>query len=113
GMRQQRREDARSNAGNMAFARRPTEDGGTFGIDGDDPNVGIVLFEPARHSGDRSRRADAHEDIIKRVKTGADLSRRELVVRLYGVRISVLVLPVGVRISVKELLQLLPVGLTE
>src|SRR5207249_3493679 len=82
GMRQQLRDDARSNAGNMAFARRPTEDGGAFGIDGDDPNVGIVLFEPTRHSSDRSRRADADEDIIKRVKIGADLSRRELVVRL-------------------------------
>ncbi len=97
GMRQQLRDDARSNAGNMAFARCPTEDGGAFGIDGDDPNVGIVLFEPTRHSGDRSRRADADEDIIKRVKIGADLRRREPVVRLYGVQISVLVRPVGVR----------------
>src|SRR6266704_855602 len=40
GMRQQLRDDARSNTGNMAFARCPTEDGGAFGIDGDDPNVG-------------------------------------------------------------------------
>src|SRR2546428_12569111 len=97
GMRQQLRDDARSNAGNMAFARCSTENSGAFGIDGDDPNVRIVLFEPARYSGDRSRRADADEDIIKRVKIGADLSRRELEVRLYGVRISVLVCPVGVR----------------
>src|SRR5947209_15432304 len=52
GMRQQLRDDARSNTWNMAFARRPAEDSGAFGIDGDDPNVGIVLFEPTRHSGD-------------------------------------------------------------
>src|SRR5258706_16457647 len=97
GARQQRRDDARSNAGNMAFARCPTEDGGAFGIDGDDTNVGIALFEPARHSGGRSRRADADEDIIKRVEIGADLSPRKLVGRLYGVQISVLVRPVGVR----------------
>src|SRR5256712_3325333 len=71
GMRQQLRDDARPNAGNMAFARCPTEDGRAFGIDGDDPNVGIVLFEPTRHSGNRSRRADADEDILKRVKIGA------------------------------------------
>src|SRR5258706_16342131 len=81
GIRQQLRDDARSNAGNMAFARRPAEDGGAFGIDGDDTNVGIALFEPARHSGDRSRRADTDEDIIKGVKIGADLTRGELVVR--------------------------------
>src|SRR5947209_13688163 len=97
GMRQQLRDDARSNAGNMALAQWPTENGGAFGIDGDDLNVGVVLFEPSRHSGDRSRRADADEDIIKRVKVGADLRPRELVVRLYGVQISVLVRPVGVR----------------
>src|SRR3989441_1258991 len=97
GMRQQLRDDARSNAGNMAFARCPTEDGRALGIDGDDPNVGIVLFEPTRHSGDRSRGAETDEDIIKRVKIGADLGRCELVVRLHGVRISVLVRPVGVR----------------
>src|SRR2546427_740561 len=59
--------------------------------------VGIVLFERTRLAGVASRRADADEDIIKRVKVGADLSRRELVVRLYGVQISVLVRPVGVR----------------
>src|SRR5438045_6141922 len=96
-MRQHLRDDARSNARNMTFAWRPAEDGGAFGIDGDDPNVGIVLFEPTRHAGDRSRRADADEDIIKRVELGADLSRRELVMRLHGVWISVLVRPVGVR----------------
>src|SRR5437879_10619881 len=77
GMRQQLRDDARSNAGNMAFARYPTEDGGAFRIDGDDPNVGIVLFESTRHSGDRSRRADADEDIIKRVKEIGRASCRE------------------------------------
>src|SRR5207248_7135540 len=87
----------RSNAGNIALAWRPTEDGGALRIDGDDPNVGIMLFEPTRHSGDRSRRADGDEDIIKRGKIGADLSPRELVVRLYCVRVSVLVRPVGVR----------------
>src|SRR5438046_10407020 len=97
----------------MTFARCPTEDGGAFGIDGDDPNVGIVLFEPTRHSGDRSRRADADEDIIKRVKVGADLSRRELVVRLYGVQISVLVRPVGVRNGGSWFLHLLQAGLQE
>src|SRR5262245_53109962 len=32
GMRQQRWDNARSNAGNMAFARRPTEDDGALGI---------------------------------------------------------------------------------
>ena len=113
GMRQQRRDDARSNAGNMALARWPTEDGGAFGIDGDDTNVGIVLLEPTGHSGDRSRRADADEDIIKRVEIGADLSRRELVVRLHGVRISVLVRPIGVRSGGTQLLHLLQAGLQE
>src|SRR5437870_5298658 len=113
GMRQQRRDDARSNAGNMALARCPTEDDGAFSIDGDDPNVGIALFESTRHSGDRSRRADGDEHIIKRGKIGADLSPRELVVRLYGVRISVLVRPVGVRNGGTQLLHLLKAGLQE
>src|SRR5438270_11368126 len=100
-------------AWNVASARCPTEDGGAFGIDGDDPNVGIALFKPARHSGDRSRRADADEDIIKRVKIGADFRRRELVVRLHGVQISVLVRPEGVRDGGTELLHFLQAGLQE
>src|SRR5688572_23926851 len=57
GMRQQRRNDARSNAGNVTFVRRRTEDRGAFGINGDDPDIRIALFESARHPGDRSRRA--------------------------------------------------------
>src|SRR3989449_8371010 len=97
GMRQQLRDDARSDAWNMAFAGCSAEYDGSFGIDGDDPNVGIVLLESTRYSGDRSGRADAEEDIIKRVEIGADLSRRQLVVRRHGVRVSVLVRPVGVR----------------
>src|SRR6266571_296659 len=97
GLRQQLRDDARSNAGNMAFARCPTENGGAFGIDGDDPNVGIALFEPTRHSGDRSRRADANEGVIQRVKIGADLPPCELVVRLHSIQVAVLVCPVGIR----------------
>src|ERR1041385_4499331 len=95
----------------MTFARRRAEDGGAFGINGDDPNVGIALFEAARYSGDRSRCADADERIIKRVEIGADLSPRELVVRLHGVRIFVLVRPVGVRNSGAEFLHLLQAGL--
>src|SRR5262249_19763658 len=38
GMRQQRRDDARPNAGNMTFAGFPTEDDGAFGIDRNDSN---------------------------------------------------------------------------
>src|SRR5207237_9533072 len=70
GMRQQWRDDARSNAGNMAFARCATEGGRAFGIDGDDPNVGIGLFEPTSHAGARSRGSDANQDIFSRITTG-------------------------------------------
>src|SRR2546426_3789904 len=111
GLRQQLRDDARPDAGNMALAGGPAEDDGTFGIDGDDTKVGIVLFEPTRHSGDRSRRADTYEDIVKRVEIGADFGRRELVVRLHGVQVSVLVRPVGVRNGGTQLLHHLQAGL--
>src|SRR5258706_15746831 len=74
GIRQQRRDDARSKAGNMAVSRCPPQDGGAFGIDGDEPNVGIVLLEPTRHSRDRSPPPPAHENIIKPVEIRAHLT---------------------------------------
>src|SRR5437867_11703733 len=113
GMRQQRWDDARPDARNMTFAGRPAEDDGTFRIDGDDPNVRIALLEAARHPGDRSPGADADEDIIERVEIGADLARRELVVRLHGVQISVLVRPVRVRNGGAQTLHHLQAGLQE
>src|SRR5437588_6174141 len=97
GVRQQRRDDARPNTGNVAFAERVTENDGALGIDGNDPNFRVALLEPARQAGDCSPRADADEDIVQRGKISADLTRRELVVRLHGVRVAVLIRPVGVR----------------
>src|SRR5207302_6881109 len=107
GMRQQRRDDARSNTGNVAFAGRVTENDGALGIDGNDPNVRVALLEPPRQAGDCSPRADADEDIVQRGKISADLTRRELVVRLHGVRVAVLIRPVGVRDGVTWLLDCL------
>src|SRR5437899_10777098 len=95
----------------MALARRTTEDDRAFSIDADHPNVAVVLLEPARHSGDRSRGADADEDVVQRLEIGADLSRREFVVRLDGVRIVILVRPVSVRNGVTEFLHLPQTGL--
>src|SRR5262245_3560163 len=97
GLRQERRNDARANAGNVTFAGCIAEDDGAFGIDGNNPDVRVALFEPTRHAGDRSPRADTDEDIVERPEIGADLSSRELVVRLHGVRVAVLVRPVRVR----------------
>src|SRR2546422_146862 len=103
----------RTRCRDMACRGRRREDGGPWGTGGNDQIVGIVFLDPARHSAGVSRRADAHEDIIKRVKIGADLSRRELVVRLHGVQISVLVRPVGVRNGGTEFLHFLQAGLQE
>src|SRR5207247_8145231 len=112
GRRQQWRDYAGPNAGNMTFAGIPTEDDGAFDIDSDDPNFRVALFEPTRHAGDRSRRAHTDEDIVQRVEIGADLTRRELVVRLHGVQVCVLVRPVGVRSGGTEVLHHLQAGLT-
>ncbi len=66
------------------------KDDRALGIDGDDPDAGIALFECARHAGDRSRRADTDEDIVERVEPRADFTRREPIVRIHGVGIAVL-----------------------
>src|SRR5262249_8460871 len=67
GMRQQWRDDARPDSGNMAFARCSAEDDGPFAIDGDDPDLRIAPPEPTRHSRDRSPRSDGGEDLVQPV----------------------------------------------
>src|SRR5438067_3298260 len=96
GLRQEWRDDARPDAGDMALLGRVSENDGPLRIDGDDPHFGIALLEPARYAGDRPARADADEDVVERVESGADVAGREMVVRVYGVRIGVLVRPVRV-----------------
>ena len=97
----------------MALAGRVSEDHGALGIDGDDPDVRVALFEPARHAGDRSPRADADEDVIQQVEVVADLARRELVMRVGGIRVGVLVGPVRVRDGHAQVLDHLQAGFQE
>src|SRR6266550_2155914 len=98
------RDDARPDAGNMALLGSVSENDGPLGIDGNDPHSWVALLKPARYAGDRAARADADEDVIERIEIGADVAGREVVVRIHGVRIGVLVRPVRVRRRGTELL---------
>src|SRR5262249_13132303 len=54
GLRHERRDDARPDAGNVAPARGVAEDDGALRIDGDDPDGRGALLEPTRPAGRRS-----------------------------------------------------------
>src|SRR5213079_2739474 len=77
-LRQEWRDDARPDAGDMALLGRVSENDGPLGVDGNDPHFRIAFLEPARYTGDRPARADADEDIIQRTEVGADVAGREM-----------------------------------